>query len=360
MKILDRYIANNYISKLLWSVAAATIVFLVLDMVQMLDKFIDANVPTSLVFRYYYLYLPYIVYLILPVATLLATLFTIGGLTMTNELTAMHVSGVPFYRPLGWLLFVATIVAAAGFMIGESVVPAYSRERMDILRYELKNIPRASRVNQGQLFMQIGRNKQLSIDRYNSETREAFGLKMVEVEGGRIVRRTDAEKMIWRDGQWHMQGAVIREFMSDGQVVWKRGAGASAISPIKLKPDQMEKVQTKPEEMNYVELREYIRKQKSIGGNVTKWEVDLRFKVSLPIAAVVIVLFGAPVASVRRRGGTMLGFGMALFICFIYYGFLQIGKILGYKGILEPSVSAWVGNLFFGLLGLGILYRWSR
>ena len=122
----------------------------------------------------------------------------------------------------------------------------------------------------------------------------------------------------------------------------------------------MEKVQIRPEEMNYIELRDYIRKQKSIGANIVKWKVDLLSKVSLPAATIIIVLFGAPIASIRRRSGTVLGFGLALFICFIYFGFIQIGKVLGHKAVLEPLVSAWAGNVFFGLLGLAILFRWAR
>ena len=52
MKILDRYIILRYLGKLVWSIVLATVVFIVVDLVQMLDKFIDNGVPVENVVRF--------------------------------------------------------------------------------------------------------------------------------------------------------------------------------------------------------------------------------------------------------------------------------------------------------------------
>ena len=83
MKILYRYVVTSYVKKLLWAILAAITVFIVVNLVEQLDKFIDSKVPALVVIRFYYLFVPYIVYLIFPVATLLATLFTIGGIAIS-------------------------------------------------------------------------------------------------------------------------------------------------------------------------------------------------------------------------------------------------------------------------------------
>jgi lipopolysaccharide export system permease protein len=83
----------------------------------------------------------------------------------------------------------------------------------------------------------------------------------------------------------------------------------------------------------------------------------LAFKLSQPFATVIIVLFGVPFAATRRRGGLVLGFGLSLLVCFVYFGFMQIGKILGYHGTIEPLVAAWAGNATFGLLGAILIIR---
>lgn len=358
MKQLDRYIAFRYISNLVWSILTVVVVFLVVNNVDNLDNFIDNHVKVKHVIRYYYLFIPYIIYLTLPVATLLATLFTIGGLTRTNELTAMHASGVPFRRPLILLLMIASICAVGVLYMGETIVPLANRERLDIERYEVKRIPRESRANLGRLYFQLGGGKQLFVERFNAATGEAYGIQMATIEKGKVLSRIDAEKMVWRDRKWLLQGATEKRFSPSGSLMIKD-------RPIReldfkgLAPEGFASVQTQPDEMNYRELRLFIDRMAISGGDARKWLVDLRSKVALPAAAVVIVLFGAPIAAVRRRSGTGVAFGLALLTCFIYFGFIQIGKIAGYQGLLPPIPAAWIGNIFFGSLGL-ILSLTSR
>lgn len=356
MNILDRYIIWLFISRLLWAMAASLLVFIVVDNVENLDKFIDSGVPMQRVLYYYLLYVPYILYLVLPVATLLATLFTIGGMTMNNELTAMHSAGVPFLKPLYLLIVASTLGAVGAFFIGETWLPQSNRIRMEIYRYEVKRIPRETRTNMGRLYFQYGEGKQIYLDRYNPLSREAFGVELVETGNGSLMRRVEVEKLVWRDGLWWLQGGFEKRFQPDGGVLFTRPQEKTLMLP-GLRPDQLERVQTAPEELNYRELKEFIQRLKITGSPVQKWEVDRLFKLSLPAAAIIIVLFGAPIAAIRRRGGTALGFGLALFICFIYYGLIQVGKTLGYSGALPPLISAWAGNMLFGALGLVI---WAR
>jgi len=351
MKTLDRYIAFYYINRLLLSLAAAIVIFIVVNNVDNLDNFIDARVPVGHVLRYYYLYVPYIIYLTLPVATLLATLFTIGGLTRTNELTAMHASGVPFRRPLGLLLAISGISAAAILYLGETIVPYANRERLDIERYEVRRVPRETRANLGRLYFHLEGGRQLFIERFNAESGECYGVQLFVVEAGHLTGRIDAEKMVWRDRKWLLQGATERRFTRGGGMVMKE-------RPLKeldfkgLAPEGFESVQTYPDEMNYRELQQFVERLEISGGDSRRWIVELRSKLSLPAAAVVIVLFGAPIAAVRRRSGAAIAFGLALGICFIYFGFIQIGKVAGFQGLLPPTLAAWAGNLFFGMIGL--------
>jgi len=372
MKILDRYIIVTFLKNLIWAIIAATVIFIVVNGVERLDKFVDAKVQLSTVIRYYYLYIPYIFYLILPAAALLATLFTIGGMTMTNELVAIKVSGISFYRPLMLLLLTTGAWAFAAYVLGETVIPPFNREHEDIYRYDVKKLPREYRAKHGRIYVKIGAERQLYINNYKTLTREAFGIKILDVDNGRVIKHIDAEKMVWRDNTWFIDGATERVFDIDRNrchpsagdsstnvsVTWRRNVDLT-ISGDGLRPDEFERVKTKPEELNGRELKEFIDRLKSTGGKTMRWDVELLAKASQPVAAVIIVLFGAPIAAVRRRSGTAIGFGISLFICFIYFGFIQVGKILGINGTLPPWLGAWIGNIFFGILGLGLLFKRS-
>ena len=63
-------------------------------------------------------------------------------------------------------------------------------------------------------------------------------------------------------------------------------------------------------------------------------------------------------ASVRRPVAMgCLIIGLTLLISFSYYGILRIGQSLGHSGVLEPFVSAWMGNIVFIAVGGVLLYR---
>ncbi len=359
MYILDRYIVKLFLTRLIWAMIASLVVFIVVDNVENLDKFIDSEVPLKRVVYYYLLYTPYILYLVLPVATLMSTLFTVGGMTVHNELTALHTSGVPFSKLLGLLTLTSTLCAMGAFIMGETWLPQSNKIRMEIYRYEVKRIPRETRTNLGRLYFQYGEGRQIYLDRYNPQTREAFGVELVETSSGNLIRRVEIEKLVWRDGLWWLQGGREKRFGTDGSVNLKNPE-EKTLHLAGLKPEQLERVQTAPEELNYRELKDFIQRLRATGSPTQKWEVERLCKLSLPAAAVIIVLFGAPLAAIRRRSGIALGFGLALFICFIYYGIIQVGKVLGYNGTLPPIVSAWAGNIIFGTLGLVIWARGSR
>jgi lipopolysaccharide export LptBFGC system permease protein LptF len=55
----------------------------------------------------------------------------------------------------------------------------------------------------------------------------------------------------------------------------------------------------------------------------------------------------------------VLGFGLGLLVCFVYFGLMQIGKVLGYNGTLPPQIAAWGGNIIFALFGGGLIL-WVR
>jgi len=243
--------------------------------------------------------------------------------------------------------------------LGETIVTEANRQRMDIYRYEVKRLPRESRARQGKFYMQVRPGEHIYISRYDPATKEAYGVEVVQVDSGRIVQRCDASKMVWRDNRWWLQDAVVQDFSAGGGIAWQRG-NPLTLSGSGLRPEEFERVQAAPEEMNWWELRDFIRRLELSGGLTRKWRVDMLFKASLPVATIVIVLFGAPLAAIKRRGGTALGFGLSLFVCFVYYGFMQVGKVLGYSGALPPVASAWVGNVFFGLLGVGVWARTAR
>jgi lipopolysaccharide export system permease protein len=112
-----------------------------------------------------------------------------------------------------------------------------------------------------------------------------------------------------------------------------------------------------PENMSYSELRHFIGEIKRNGGDPKRWLTDLHFKVSIPFASFIMVLFGTPLAARKRKSGIIFGAIVSLIVCLIYYGFTKFIQTLGQTGTLEPLVAAWSTNL--GFLVAGIILMWA-
>jgi lipopolysaccharide export system permease protein len=55
----------------------------------------------------------------------------------------------------------------------------------------------------------------------------------------------------------------------------------------------------------------------------------------------------------KEKNSLSFSAGASVFVIFGYYAFIKFGQSLGFNGIVEPLLSAWLGNIFF--LGGGII-----
>ena len=78
--------------------------------------------------RYFYFETPQYIYYIIPLATLVASLVTIGLLTKSSELIVMRACGISLYRSAAPLLLFAALCSISLFELQEHVLPDANRE----------------------------------------------------------------------------------------------------------------------------------------------------------------------------------------------------------------------------------------
>ncbi len=355
MRLIDRYIIQRFLQYFCFALLASAVIFITVDFTEFLDKFIDAKLSYAVVLRYYYLYVPYIVYLTLPVSVLLATLFGVGGFVYRNEMTAMQSAGYSLWRVLTLHLILVIPLSAAALAFGETIVPAANHERKEIYRGQIKKSSSMASTRQGRLYMQVGSGEFLKMETYNPQAKIGDRVNLQAYENGELRQRVDADRLYYTGGGWMLLNAQVRRF--NGKQVEVEKVDSLLRTDFGITPDDLARINIEPEEMNYWDLRGMVRRLQASGIRAGRWQVDIAFKISQPFAAAIIVLFGVPFAAFRRRGGLVLGFGLSLLVCFVYFGFIQVGKILGYNGTISPLVAAWSGNIVFGLIGLYLVFR---
>ena len=355
MKILDRYISRQFLNVLLFTLIAFVAIFVLVDLIENMDRFIDKHVPYPIVIQYYLDYLPAIFTLVLPVGMLLSSLLSIGQLSRYNEITAMKSTGISLYRVALPLLVIGFCVSLGALAFNESLVPRANRARLDIQRIYLDKIPPSVYYRRSNLTILEGKNRRVTVRLYDGTKQVAHQVSIQTYRSGRLVARIDADKLVWKKDHWELLNGYQRIFTGEQEELthFKKRDDLT----FSFLPRDLARIQKKPEEMNYFELRRFIHKMRLAGVDPTKWLVDLQFKLSFPFTNLIIVLLGIPLAASTRRSGPALGFGISLIIVFIYFGMIKITQSLGHDRVWSPFWAAWFSDFFFALVGAALLIR---
>jgi len=358
MKLLDRYIIRQFLLTALFSLIAVTIVFVVIDVMEKLDDFIDHNTTLPVIAEYYLYFIPEIIKLVTPVAMLLASLFTTARMSAQNELTAMKSGGVSLYRIMVPYLGVAIVVSALSIYFNGWVVPSANKTKFTIERVHLKkDVISGSGAN---IFFQDGPARIVSLGYYDEKRKTAsrvsiqdFGERDLTI----IVGRVDAVSISWdsTSRQWILRNG-IRRWFNEGKERLESFTTQPA-GTLNFQPDDLRKKQEKPDEMEYYALEEFIQNQERAGQDVSRWLVAFYSKISFPFASVIVILFGVPFSSVKRRGGAGVQLGISLLICFIYLIVMKVSQVFGYNGDVNPLLTAWAANILFALGAVVIIFR---
>ena len=96
---------------------------------------------------------------------------------------------------------------------------------------------------------------------------------------------------------------------------------------------------------------------KDNGVDTVKWEVTRYIKISFAFTNLIVILCGIPLVVFKERSSLSFGAGASVFVIFGYYALIKFGQSLGFKGVIEPMLSAWLGNITFILAALILFWR---
>ncbi len=352
MNILDRYIVGKFLSTLMFAIIALCAMFMVVNLLENLDDFIDANVGAIIIAKYYLYSFPEILKVLVPIATLLATLFSVGGLSNRNEITAMKSGGQSLYR-----LMLPLIVICIGLSLGQLyfngwIVPEAVKQKKVIEYEHLNKGTRASKIYN--LFFREKPTQNVIIYYYDGESRTgskpAIEFYSSE-ESPRLTRRIEAERIVWdtSSSKWLLLDAIDRSFEDMNVTVNTKD---TIYTELTFSHDDLIMMKKDPEEMNLDERREYIAIQKKGGKDVRMQQIEYYGEYSFPYANLIVILFGVPFASVRKKGGIAIQVAAAMIISFAYLISTKFSQTIGYAADWDPIIAGWIPNLLFLILGI--------
>jgi lipopolysaccharide export system permease protein len=114
------------------------------------------------------------------------------------------------------------------------------------------------------------------------------------------------------------------------------------------------------EEMSYWELKSFIDAAQRRGEQVQKYMGDLDFKLALPFMNFIVILLGIAITARAGRKGSAVFFAIGLAMAFSYWIISRFAIAFAQNGHFPTLLGAWIGNVFFFLLGVVLFQRASR
>ena len=354
VRALDRYVFVEFWKIFVTTALGFPILLIIIDLTDNLDKYLGQRLSVGRIALSYLYWIPDSMFMVLPAAVLFATVFAIGALTRHSEITAAKASGISFYRFIAPIFAGAVIATFLGLILGE-LAPITNKKRLEILD--------ASRVSVGN-------------DRYNFAYAADRG-RVYKIGALHLVPPSLEGMVIERKGNgpeypsYVITASTARYKPSKG---WVLQRGAMHLIPDSLHnmtftfdslvdrhfveaPKQLTLAQKAPADMGFRELGRFITSMERSGAEVNVLRVERMLKIAIPVTCIVILLFGAPLATSTQRGGAAYGIGLSLATTVIFLMLIQLTKGIGGKRIIPADLAAWLPSIIFGVVGAILFAR---
>lgn len=359
---LDRYLLREWLRVFLITLIGFPILVIVIDLTDKLDQYLSRGASRSTVALSYVFDLPEKMFLVLPVAVLFATVFTVGALGRHSELTAAKASGISFHRLVRPLFVAAGVAFIAGLLLGE-IAPVATTRRLEMLG-EKQIRSTTSRYN---FVYRADRGWVYAIRSLEVRTREMTDLLLerggtgpeyptIILAAQRAVYSDTSQPM--PDARWTLLRGTIRYLAGsqpEGEVAFEFDSLRSRT--LRERPVDLLAEPKSPDEMRYAELSRYIDALMRSGSNAKKLQVELALKVAIPFICLLITLFGAPLAISTPKSGAAWGVAASLATTFIVLLMFQLAKAIGSGGVLPPLLAAWLPNILVGVAAVYLLRK---
>jgi LPS export ABC transporter permease LptG/LPS export ABC transporter permease LptF len=362
--ILDDYVLREFLTTFFMVLVSFVLLFLVFTFFELLDDIIRNRTPLVTVGEYLINLTPSMIYLMTPLAVLVAVLVTFGVLARTSEFTAMKATGISLYRVMLPIIVISALIALALFLFDESYVPSANR-RQEALRSVIKGRPAQTflRPDQKWIFGQQepGKPGRIFYYQFFDPDQDRFAnLTVFEFnpENFSVSRRIFASSVHWEPQlqQWVFEHGWERRF--DGEAISKYSQfSVESFPEISEPPQYFKKEALQSSEMTFTQLQRYIRDLRQSGFDTKQLSVQLNIKLAYPLVTLIMAVLAIPFALSMGRRGSLTGIATAIGLAIAYWVVEGLFEALGGVNLLPTLLAAWSPDLLFGLMGAYLLLR---
>lgn len=341
---IDRYIAGLFWTYFIGGLLVFVTIFLAVDAMGLLVGYKD--VAASSLIKYYAYYAPTIIYQMLPVACLLATVFTLSTLSKSNELVALFSVGMSLIRITFSMLLSVLVISIGVLFLSDRILPNFSREKTAIMEREIKKKQTLSSTIKNERIWYRSKDNIFNIKTLNEETHKAQGLTLYYFNSQwELIQMITAKEVDLLGENWKLKDGSVTLFTEDSSFPLTSSFKQKTVVMGEDAQD-LSSTGSPSDVLSLAELSNYIKKNKEAGLDTVRYEVSYHSKYGFAFAALVMSLLGIPFSVGKARsGGIMLNIGICLGLVFLYWVLYSSALTLGNYGQIPPVIAAWLPNV---------------
>ncbi len=313
------------------------------------------------VIAYYAYSLPAIIHQMMPVACLIATVFTLSGMNRSNELTALFSMGTSLARISAPILVIVICMSIFLLTIGDWLLPALNQKKNYVYYVDIQKKPGLYSTVKTNKIWYRAKNIILNIKTLNAESASAQGLSLYYFnDAWDLVQTISAENLKINGRSWLLNKGSVTLFAEESSFPMTQGFETKEVE---MEPDTFDLQQStnSADVMTMGQLKSFIVKNKEAGFDTLQYEVDYQSKISFAFAGFVMTFIGIPFcARHTRQGGMATNIGIVILLVFVYWTLYSSALTIGKHGTIPPILAAWAPNILMITASIFLLIRQKK
>jgi len=357
--LLDDYVLRDFFLYLGMIVSAFLVLLLVFTLFELLGDILRNQTPAIVVVEYLLNVSPYLLYSVAPLIMLLAVLITFGLMNRSNEITAIKATGTSVYRIVAPVLAAAALLSAGLFFADQFYLP-HTNKRQEALHNQIKGKPPQTYLRPDRKWI-FGQHNDIYYYQFFDPERDQFAnltIFQLDPASFAITQRIHADRAHWADSmnRWIYEQGWQRSLNGAANAGY-RSFDVSTFPELNESPSYFKNEVKHYSEMNYEELRRYIRDLQQSGFDVVRLRVQLNEKLSYPLVTLIMAAIAVPFSLSAAKKGAITGVAVAVGIAVVYTVVSRLFEAMGNIGELPPSLAAWSPDLIFALVGAYLILK---
>jgi lipopolysaccharide export system permease protein len=361
VRLVNRYVCREFLKFFCMGLAACTALYVLAELFDRVDEFIERRVFWYDAGLYLAARLPVILYQLIPVAILLASVLTFSTLNRHHEITAMRASGIA-PRHLTRSLFVASLLGCLTLVAAQEYLIPYSNQAARMIwrtrvRHD-KIAPHLGLYKEGHIWYRA-HNRIWSAQLSNPFEQRLQDVVIFALDSaGNIVQRYDAQEAQQEAQEWLLRHGTRRRFDAVGSFTSQPERFKERRLALPERFIDITARQKLPDEMSTQDILAHAHQLDRQGLQGAPYLTEFHGRFAFAAASIIMAGFGLPLAvGLNRSGRAVKAIGLTVCCGFSYWVLHAFVMALGHNGQLPPLLAAWSANICFGVIRIFVSYR---